>query len=147
MFRATGVRRGRGKTPGPAKDSLSALFIRIIWPYDNLWPRNLSTARPSRFATASATVLLPLFFVRFSFFYLGRGQPFSGESFARLHACKPARRMFVHDVLLELPLGDISAVQSRTKATLRYQFAFTRRVDCRFFALTLCSLHELGLLS
>lgn len=26
-----------------AKDSLSALFIRIIWPLDNLWPCNLST--------------------------------------------------------------------------------------------------------
>lgn len=40
----TGEGEGRGANPfGLAKDSLSALFIRIIWPLDNLWPCNLST--------------------------------------------------------------------------------------------------------
>lgn len=46
MFRATGHEGGEGRGANPfglAKDSLSALFIRIIWPLDNLWPCNLST--------------------------------------------------------------------------------------------------------
>ena len=59
-----------GRTPGLAKDSLSALFIRIIWPYDNLWPRNLSTVARPRLRHGLYFFFFLFFCFLFASFYL-----------------------------------------------------------------------------